>query len=265
MLGPDEEWFLHSEQRGVVRIVERYYRDKANLWFFEQPGGVFVLVDCGTGARDIYEYLLSSKLLPSGARLVVLLTHKHNDHAGGVRHLQRPGVEVCVHRDDAEAVRGGEDEVRWGNRPDMWTRPPRPGWDASAFAVMEPGVTLHRLLEDGDVVEGLRVVHVPGHCPGCIAVLDPARRRLFTGDALYNGLPILSFPSSDMALCVRSMERILELSADFDLAYPGHFGVLSAEHVRRQCAEVIEWCNKELERKKESGGAEAEESKCMLQ
>jgi glyoxylase-like metal-dependent hydrolase (beta-lactamase superfamily II) len=246
----DEEWFHSDEHGGVVRIIERFYRDKANLWFFRQPSGAYVLVDCGTGARDVYEFLVASKLLPAeGApRLVVLLTHKHNDHAGGVRHLHhRAGVEVCLHKDDVAAVRRGEDEVKWGCRPDMWVRPPRPDWDAASFAVMQPEVTIHRELQDGDEVEGLRVIHVPGHCPGCIAILDSTRRRLFTGDAVYaHGLPILAFPSSDVELCLQSMQRLEKLCPKFVLAFPGHFAVMKASEVRAKCAEVISWCRTEL-------------------
>jgi glyoxylase-like metal-dependent hydrolase (beta-lactamase superfamily II) len=244
----EEDWFSQDVELDVIRIEEKQYKDHANLWFFRRPNGVFVLIDCGTGANDLHSYLRSTGLLPNGAKLSLILTHQHNDHAGGVRHFHsRDNVEVCVHKEDCEAVEKGDDEVKWGNRPDMWRKAPCQEWDAQKFIVMESGVHVNRVLLDGDVVEGLRIVHLPGHSPGCIAVLDVERRRLFTGDVIYEfGLPILTFPSSDKQRCLESMRKLKELCGLFDFAYPGHYGAVSAEFISYKCDSVcqfIQVCN----------------------
>src|SRR2546428_5410166 len=43
-----------------------------------------------------------------------------------------------------------------------------------------------RLLEDGDVIAGLRVVHGPGHTPGSICLYSESQSALFLGDVLNN-------------------------------------------------------------------------------
>lgn len=245
----EEEWFGHTEQKGVICIREKYYSDRANLWFFQQSNGIYILIDCGTGARDLFQYLLSSNLLPSDfTKLVLILTHQHNDHAGGVRHFHNhPKVEVCIHEDDAEAVRKGEDEVKWGNRGNMWLKKPCENWNADNFVVMEAGVKIDRLLKDRDNVEGLGIIHLPGHSPGCIAILDMEKRRIFTGDVVYErGLAILNFPSSNMEKCIDSMKKLQNLCKKFDFGYPGHFGVITPELIEEKCRETINLCKYHL-------------------
>jgi glyoxylase-like metal-dependent hydrolase (beta-lactamase superfamily II) len=41
-------------------------------------------------------------------------------------------------------------------------------------------------VEDGDVIDGLRVIHTPGHSPGHIALLHEPTRTLLAGDAVFN-------------------------------------------------------------------------------
>jgi glyoxylase-like metal-dependent hydrolase (beta-lactamase superfamily II) len=43
---------------------------------------------------------------------------------------------------------------------------------------------VNNLLEDGDVVGPVRVLHTPGHTPGHLAFWWEERRTLFAGDAL---------------------------------------------------------------------------------
>jgi len=62
---------------------------------------------------------------------------------------------------------------------------PRPGWTATEYRVERAQVT--RELEDGDIVFGMKVLHLPGHSTGSIALHCDARSWLFTGDVLYQG------------------------------------------------------------------------------
>jgi glyoxylase-like metal-dependent hydrolase (beta-lactamase superfamily II) len=43
-----------------------------------------------------------------------------------------------------------------------------------------------RLLEDGETIAGLTVVHGPGHTPGSICLYSPSESALFLGDVLNN-------------------------------------------------------------------------------
>lgn len=76
-------------------------------------------------------------------------------------------------------------------------------------------VTPDRLLEDGDTVGGLRVVHIPGHTDGSIALLRDDG-VVFTGDALLsdedgNVVPPHPKLAQDPAQAAASADRILAL------------------------------------------------------
>lgn len=83
----------------------------------------------------------------------VVLTHKHQDHAGSAGEVLARSARATgyVGAEDLDAV-GGELEA----------------------------------LRDGDSVFGLLLVGTPGHTPGHLAVFDPGTRLLVAGDALTN-------------------------------------------------------------------------------
>jgi glyoxylase-like metal-dependent hydrolase (beta-lactamase superfamily II) len=89
---------------------------------------------------------------------------------------------------------------------------------------------------------GARVVHVPGHTPGSIALYVPGRKLLFVGDAAAHtfGLrpPIGAF-TEDHAQARASIRKLAEL--DFEVACFGHGRPLDREapHAFRRLAERL--------------------------
>lgn len=88
-------------------------------------------------------------------------------------------------------------------------------------------------LHDGDSIDlgdrRLQVLHLPGHSPGSIALLDPDSAILFSGDVVYDDEPLDDLIGSDRPAYVRSMRRLLDL--DVAVAHPGHDGVLIGEQM----------------------------------
>jgi glyoxylase-like metal-dependent hydrolase (beta-lactamase superfamily II) len=88
-------------------------------------------------------------------------------------------------------------------------------------------------LDDGDeldVAGGARVVALPGHTPGSIALHLPESRVLFTGDAvarLADGEVILGVFNADRAQALASLRRVAELDAA--VACFGHGEPLTAD------------------------------------
>ena len=223
-------WFRHEDVRdGLVRIWEPGYADWANLWLLDRR----VLIDCGAGAQDLCAYLLAEKLVDEPP--LVVLTHAHNDHAGGARHFKR----VCIHEAEKEMLERGLDEVNWARRTAMWRKHPYPNFKAVEFQVMGDAVVVERTLQEGDIVEGLKVLHLPGHSPGSICFLDERRQWLFSGDVVYAcGITIDSFPSSSREKCRESLERLMQLSG-YTEAFPGHSTILTPAMVVGQCEEYL--------------------------
>ena len=114
---------------------------------------------------------------------------------------------------------------RRGDPPDL-TPQERPFHERASAAVPDaPPARVDVLLEDGgeiDLFSGARVVEVPGHTAGSIAVEVPSRRLLFTGDAAaqLDGRVIVGVFNVDRARARASFARMAQL--DFDTACFGH-------------------------------------------
>jgi glyoxylase-like metal-dependent hydrolase (beta-lactamase superfamily II) len=189
------------------------------------------LIDAGLpGSRGRIARYLEAQGLSLDELRRVICTHGHPDHAGGVREIAGPGVEVCMHPADYAGLQVGvRDAIR---------RPSR----GRIFASITPVPPSYRPVEDGDVLPvlgGLRVVHTPGHTPGSICLYAPRERLLFTGDVLQRRRGAIVFASQiysdDHAAARRSVQRLAEL--DVDTIIFSHFPPLR-EHASAALAEL---------------------------
>ena len=176
----------------------------SNVYVVETGDGL-LLVDTGTPWRTkrICGFIERMGRHPCEVRHIVL-THCDIDHVGSAAALKaRTGAAVAMHELDAAVL----------------TRAQRPRRRMVIVQAVYPlvvrPVTPDRLLEDGDTVGGLRVVHIPGHTDGSIALLRDDG-VVFTGDALLsdedgNVVPPHPKLAQDPALAAASAERILSL------------------------------------------------------
>jgi len=169
-----------------------------------------VLVDAGAPRQGhaVVEELRAAGVAPK----LVLLTHADFDHFGGADDVRR-ATGAAVWAPAAERpLLTGERKRRLDVRTMIWAanrgRTPRPpaidGW-----------------VEDGDDVQGLRVVATPGHTPGHTAYLLGttliAGDAVITGDAFREPVPMFCMDTTETR---RSIEKLAGL--DVDLAVCGH-------------------------------------------
>jgi glyoxylase-like metal-dependent hydrolase (beta-lactamase superfamily II) len=168
--------------------LHRIGSDIVAVYLVDTPEGV-TLIDAGLAGQ--WNELLA-ELTAMGRSLDdirgVVLTHGDSDHIGFAERLRREhGVPVYVHEADAARARG---EVST-----------KPGWGhvkvgpTAAFlwyALRNNGMRTTPLTEvvavhDGDVLDlpgAPRVISMPGHSPGSIAIHVPIADAVFVGDAL---------------------------------------------------------------------------------
>ncbi|WP_188986378.1 MBL fold metallo-hydrolase [Saccharopolyspora thermophila] len=205
----------------VVTVVPnlhllRFEFGQAYLW---REGRSATLVDTGIAGAgaDIVRYLREIDV--ELARIV--LTHGHEDHVGSAAEVRAAtGAPVLAHRDDAPIVRGERP------RPD----PVLLDWERPLFESIAPNVPapppcpVDQELVGGEVFDfagGARVLSIPGHTDGSIALHLPKQRILFTGDTVAHVTEVmLGTCNLDRPRAVESFHRLAEL--DVEVACFGH-------------------------------------------
>jgi len=95
----------------------------------------------------------------------------------------------------------------------MLEREPRPDFDPEHYWIEPAPATA--FVDEGDTVEvGTRsftVLHLPGHTPGGIGLLEERTGVLFSGDILYDGPLVDELPESNAADFAASVARLRDL------------------------------------------------------
>ena len=184
-----------------------------NAYVVEVDHGL-VVVDSGIqgNATRVLRTVAQLGRRPEEVRVLVL-THWHPDHVGSAAAIKlRTGAEVAIHELDSPVAAS-------------WDLPAK-GRRAMRLIIRLLGVrpvTADRLLREGDEVDGLRVLHVPGHTAGSIALVRDG--VILTGDALLGDrhghvLPPDPSLALDPDAAAVSADRIRGLSPH--LVLPGH-------------------------------------------
>ncbi|HEV2060846.1 MAG TPA: MBL fold metallo-hydrolase [Solirubrobacteraceae bacterium] len=189
----------------------------SRAYLFED-GDRLTLVDAlfDDDAQLIIDYLWSIGRAPADLTDIVL-THSHRSHIGGVATLKRiSGARVWCHASEAAVVEGTESLppiALWPLRP-LALYPIR----VLSYLPYKPHIPckVDCRPEEGDQIGSLKVLHVPGHTPGNIALLW-RDRVLVVADM------ILTWPkfgpgwpgfNGDESLYRRSLQRLLDLEPE---------------------------------------------------
>ena len=191
-------------------------------------GSELTLIDTGIPAdAKAVQNELKRAGYPLSQLNLIILTHGHADHAGGTTRLaDHSPAEIAAHTEEISYLRKEA------------SLPFRSSWKQALFWISDrvllprPPLNVNRPLQEGDqlkVLEGLEVIHTPGHTPGSISLFQPERRILFCGDALFLAHPLtgksglrlpLKMVSVDPDLAYQSAVKILDLEPN--LLCPGH-------------------------------------------
>ncbi|SDT58876.1 MBL fold metallo-hydrolase [Actinoplanes derwentensis] len=158
-------------------------------------GGEVAVVDTGTpGSAGSVEAGLKAAGLGWSAVKHVILTHQHQDHAGGLTDML-PLTSAALYAGQADVADIAD-----------------PGGGRRLQAV-----------KDGDEIFGLQIIGTPGHTAGHVSIFEPATGVLVSGDALRNQDGLAgSAPehTADQAEAARSVRKMATL--DVRAILPGH-------------------------------------------
>lgn len=175
----------------IIPINENSWRieDSGVRCFLLTGSEKALLIDSGRElhtARDIAESLTD---LP----VMLLNTHADGDHTGSNEQFE----SFYMHPDEEAHFRRG-------------------GRSVTIIPVRE-----------GDILDlggrELRIIDLPGHTPGSIAVLDVGNRVLISGDPVQEHGRIFMFGAHrNMENYIRSLEHLETFTAEFDEIWPSH-------------------------------------------
>lgn len=81
-------------------------------------------------------------------------------------------------------------------------------------------------VREGDVIDlgkrELEIIHLPGHTPGSIALLDRSRRVLISGDPIQDGQIFMFGRFRNMEKYFQSLEHLQTWRGRFDAIWPSH-------------------------------------------
>ena len=149
-------------------------------------------------------------------------THLHVDHCFGVAHLvSGHGVGLSASYSDAPLA------SRMREQATMFRLP-----------VDVDNISIENPLADGDILSlgdnKLKVIAVPGHSPGGIALYAPDSNFVVTGDSLFKrSIGRTDLPGGDYATLIKAVtDKLLSLPGE-TVVYPGHGPATTIAEERR--------------------------------
>jgi len=183
---------------GNVTVIQLSDAD-SNIYIFDNT-----IVDAGTGFN--FTRLMSvfnAMKKDMGSIEWVINTHGHFDHIGGNGYFLN--AKVAIHELDAPILENGDEELSFCEFFNGHMHPRQ----------------VDRKLKEGDEINGLRVIHTPGHSPGSICLYDEVNKTLFSGDTVFaDGIGRTDLPGGNELDMKKSLEKLRGLK--IEKLFPGH-------------------------------------------
>lgn len=176
----------------IIQIDEHTWRieDDFVRFFLLEGEDKAVLIDSGADCPDAAAIAGGLTDKP----IILLNTHGDGDHTSGTGGF----TEIYIHPVDYS-----EYDIK-RNYPDTALVP----------------------IEDGDIIDlgkrTLKIVHIPGHTGGSVAILDISNRVLYAGDSVQKGHIYMFGKSRNVEQYESSLDKIIALKSEYDCIYASH-------------------------------------------
>ena len=190
----------------IVIIPVTPYEQNCSLIICEDTNKA-AIVDPGGDHKQILEVIESHGVVVEK----IILTHGHLDHVGGTTRLNN-SLKVPV-------VGPSSEDAFWLDQLEAQSE--RFGFPLTVSFAPDAWLVEDEVVEVGNIK--LKVIHVPGHTPGHVALYDAASAQIIVGDILFNGgIGRYDFPRSNGKLLVSGIKTKLLTLPDGTIVYPGH-------------------------------------------
>lgn len=141
----------------------------------------------------------------------IILTHGHLDHVGG--------TEALAETLNIPIIGPEKEDAFWLDQLEA---------QSTMFGFPKADSFLPtQWLEEGEVVEvgniKLKVLHIPGHTPGHVALFDQLSKQIIVGDILFNGaIGRSDFPRGNHAQLISGIKQKLLSLPEETVVFPGH-------------------------------------------
>lgn len=209
------EWFRKEKIKDDIIMLDD--KGQSNIYLVKGSQRS-LLIDTGWGIGDLPVVVREYVDTP----VIVVNTHGHPDHVGGNYQFDN----VYISKEDEFLLKGCFNEERRGWAIRYVARGPYPeGFSREDWVRAEPGGIIH--LDDNHIFDlgskKIEVIPIPGHSPGCVALLDSRDRMLFTGDSIIEGdVWMYLDESAPLEVYLSSLKKLESASDRFDMLLPAH-------------------------------------------
>ncbi len=169
-----------------------------NCYLLGESGGDLLLVDPAANHQDDLDWILELIDSLKGNKVDILLTHRHQDHIGNLKELQKlTGAQIWCskHTSDYLQIKNAK--------------------------ILNDGETIHLKHPNKNVK--WKVLITPGHCPGHICLFSKA--GLIAGDMVAGFGTILIPNEGNMETYIEQLKRIKKLKPR--MLFPSHGPLIS--------------------------------------
>ena len=189
-----------------------YFDNNCNSFYI--GGEVQALIDPGLTryVPDLLKQMSDDGIKKEDIRYVIN-THSHPDHFQGSELFDPEAIKIGLHTKELEFLKGVGSELY------------------GLFGITVPQMHINFPLEEGSISLGnqiFKIILVPGHSPGSIALYWPEHKALFCGDVMFQeNVGRTDFPGGNGALLKKSIASLSQL--DLEFVFPGHMGMVTGK------------------------------------
>jgi hydroxyacylglutathione hydrolase len=203
---------------GVYRITEVHSTHRY-LILGDQKA---LLLDTAYGFEDFRYILRDLTRMP----IIVCNSHGDPDHALGNYLFS----DVYMHPRDLDILKKNDNrEFKQSTLDYRLTKEPElsRAVDCSTYLNSSLDKVKYHWIEEGYIFElggrKLEVIHIPGHSPGSIALLDRAHHILFSGDTVtYYNIWYFTDSSLPFSTLLKTYQKLISYQKDIDAIFPAH-------------------------------------------